>query len=237
MRVRDLWYDRSRRKTSRHPDRGGNPKAKRWLALWTGTDGHEHSKAFAKQSDAVKYATAMEADALRCIRYADPRRGAITVREYGDTKYLPSLLHLRPNSADTYASHLRTHVYPALGSRRIGTVTRTDVQSFVTALSAKLAPSTTETNCWRCSASMPASTLARSCSSGTGPAASRQVHATAGVGTRYRRCRGTSGRWPSKAAIMPQRSTSRASRSSAAPAGSSAPAVTARQGHALDPAL
>ena len=43
--------------------------------------------------------------------------------------------------------------------------------------------------------------LARSCSSGAGPAASRQVHATAGVGTRYRRCHGTSGRSPSKAAI------------------------------------
>ena len=144
-RVRDLWYDKSRRKTSRHPDEGGNPKAKRWLALWTGADGQEHSRALAKQTDAVKYATAMEADALRGIRYADPRRGAITVREYGDTKYLPSLLHLRPNSADTYASHLRTHVYPALGGRRIGTVTRSDVQSFVTAVSAKLAPSTTET--------------------------------------------------------------------------------------------
>lgn len=144
-RVRDLWHDRSRRKTSRHPDNGGNLKAKRWLALWTSTDGQEHSRAFAKQTDAVKYATAMEADALRGIRYADPRRGAITVREYGDTRYLPSLLHLRPNSADTYASHLRTHVYPALGSRRIGTVTRSDVQSFVTAISAKLAPATTET--------------------------------------------------------------------------------------------
>jgi integrase len=144
-RARDLWHDKNRRKTSRHPDQGGNPKAKRWPALWIDTGGPEYSKAFAKQTDAVKYATAMEADALRGIRYADPRRGAITVREYGETRYLPSLLHLRPNSADTYASQLRTHVYPALGSRRIGTVTRSDVQSFVTAVSAKLAPSTTET--------------------------------------------------------------------------------------------
>ncbi len=54
-------------------------------------------------------------------------------------------LHLRPNSSDTYASHLKNHVYPALGARRIGTITRTDVQSIVTAISAKLAPSTTET--------------------------------------------------------------------------------------------
>ncbi len=144
-RVRDLWHDWTRRKTVRHPDNGGNPKAKRWLAVWAGPDGREATRAFTKQSDAVKWATAMEADALRGIRYADPRRGSVTVREYGDTRYLPSLLHLRPNSADTYASHLRNHIYPALGDRRIGTVTRADVQSFVTAVAAKVAPATTET--------------------------------------------------------------------------------------------
>jgi len=144
-RVRDLWFDKGRRKTSRHPDQGGNPQAKRWLALWIGSDGQEHSKAFAKQSDAQKYGTAMEADALRGIRYADPRRGAITVREYGEDVFLPSMLHLRPNSTDTYTSHLRNHVYPALGARRIGSITRTDVQSFVSLVSSKVAATTTET--------------------------------------------------------------------------------------------
>lgn len=96
----------------------------RQLALWIGPDGQEHSRSFAKQSDAQKYGTAMQADALRGIRYADPRRGAIAVREYGEGVFLPSMLHLRPNSADTYASHLRNHVYPALGARKIGTITR-----------------------------------------------------------------------------------------------------------------
>ncbi len=144
-RVRDLWFDKNRNKSARHPDRGGNVKAKRWLALWIGPDGREDSKAFARQSDANRYATSMEADALRGIRYADPRRGAVTVRDFGENSYLPSLLHLRPNSASTYSSHLRTHIYPAFGERRIGTVRRSDVQSFITAISAKLAPTTTET--------------------------------------------------------------------------------------------
>jgi integrase len=144
-RVRDLWHDKGRRKTIRHPDEGGNPDAKRWLALWIGVDGLEHSKAFAKQSDAQKYATAMEADALRGIRYADPRRGAITIREYGEDAFLPSMLHLRPNSVDTYRSHLRNHVYPLLGSRKIGTITRTDAREFVKVVSAKVAPTTMQT--------------------------------------------------------------------------------------------
>jgi integrase len=134
-----------RKKTKRHPDEGGTKEAKRWRAVWEGTDGKEKSKFFTRQSDAQKYATSMEADALRGIRYADPRRGAITVEEYADTKFMPAMLHLRGNSVDTYQSHLKTHVYPALGKRKIGTVTRTDVQSFVTAISAKLAPSTVET--------------------------------------------------------------------------------------------
>jgi integrase len=164
-RVKDLWFSEvpvkdaegktvrdaqgrpvtEKKKTKKHPDNGGSKDAKRWLACWDGTDGKEKTRAFEKKAAAEKYATSMEADALRGIRYADPKLGAITVREYGETKFMPAMLHLRPNSADTYASHLKNHVYPALGARRIGTVTRTDVQSFVTAVSAKLAPSTTET--------------------------------------------------------------------------------------------
>jgi integrase len=135
-RVRDLWYDKSRRKTSRHPDIGGNPKAKRWLALWGGTDGQEHSKAFAKQTDAVKYATAMEADALRGIRYADPRRGAVTVREYAETRWLPAQHHHAPHTGRTYRAHLANQILPLIGSRRIGTVTRTDIKSLVAAMRA-----------------------------------------------------------------------------------------------------
>lgn len=163
--VRDLWFaekpvkdtegktvrdDRGRVvtervKTRRHPDNGGGKKAKRWQAVWEGPDGKEDTRLYAKQADAQKYLTLMEGDALRGVRYADPRRGAIIVREYGEAKFMPAMLHLRPNSAETYRSHLKNHVYPALGARRIGTVTKTDVQSFVTALSAKLAPSTVET--------------------------------------------------------------------------------------------
>jgi len=144
-RVRDLWYDKGRRKTARHPGEGGNKNAKRWLAVWMTADGTEASRAFAKRSDAEKHATLQEADAQRGIRPADPKRGSISVRDYGESKFLPAMLHLRPNSADTYVSHLRNYVYPLLGNRRLGTITRSDVQAFVTAVSGKLAASTTET--------------------------------------------------------------------------------------------
>jgi len=104
-RVRDLWYDRDRRKTARHPDKGGNPKAKRWLAVWAGPDGREATRAFAKQSDAVKYATAMEADALRGT-YIDPRAAKITVAQWCDT-WLAGYETRRPSTVRQARVHLR----------------------------------------------------------------------------------------------------------------------------------
>lgn len=86
----------------------------------------------------------MEADQLRGTN-VDPRRGAKRVRDYGDEKFLPSLVHLRPNSASTYASHLRNHIYPLLGDHRIGSLARQDIKAFVSAKAAELAPSTVET--------------------------------------------------------------------------------------------
>jgi integrase len=120
-------------------------RSSRALPCWATADSTEASRAFAKRGDAEKHATLQEADAQRGIRSADPKRGAIAVREYGESKFLPAMLHLRPNSADTYASHLRNHIYPVLGNRRLGTITRSDVQAFVTVVSGKVAASTTET--------------------------------------------------------------------------------------------
>ena len=39
----------------------------------------------------------------------------------------------------------RNHIYPVLGNRRLGIITRSDVQAFVIVISGKVAASTTET--------------------------------------------------------------------------------------------
>lgn len=132
-RTRDLWKDPARR-----------GRGRRWLAVWTGPDGHEHGKAFARKAEADRHGTAMEADQLRGV-YIDPRRGTVLARDYGEAKFLPSLVHLRPNSAATYASHLRTHWWPLVGDRQIRSLSKSDMKAAVAALSARLAPSTTET--------------------------------------------------------------------------------------------
>ena len=137
-RVKDLWLTSDRRRTAKYG------RGKRWLAVWSGPDGTEHTKAFDRKADAERHGASMEADQLRGL-YVDPRRGAQLVRDDAEDKFLPSLVHLRPNSVSTYASHLRTHVYPLLGDRRMGSLLKSDIKSFVAAKATERAPSTVET--------------------------------------------------------------------------------------------
>ncbi len=133
-RTRDLW---------KNPARQG--RGRRWLAVWTGPDGRECSRAFAKKADADRHGTAMEASRHRGA-YIDPRLGTQTVREYAEQQWLPRQMHLKPGSVRTYSSHLRNHVYPLLGDRRIGDVKRSDARNFAAAVAAKgVAPSTVKT--------------------------------------------------------------------------------------------
>jgi integrase len=151
-RVRDLWYTNGKDAdgnlikvpTKRHPDHGGSKTAKRWLACWFGPTGKEETKAFAVKTQAANHATTMEADRLRGV-YVDPKQGQQKLQEYGEARWLPAQLHLRPNSVELYGQHLRKHIYPRLGGRRIATLTRADMKAFVTAISSVLAPTTVST--------------------------------------------------------------------------------------------
>ncbi|MFG1942739.1 tyrosine-type recombinase/integrase [Nonomuraea sp. NPDC048826] len=151
-RVRDLWFrtvpgsdgQKHRQKTKRHPDNGGSKKAKRWLAIWIGLDGKEETKAFTTKVQAMNHGTAKEADRLRGV-YVDERRGRLLFREYAQDRWLPSQVHLRTNSLDTYTVHLNAHLIPALGERRIGSLTRADMKAVVARLNKTLAPTTVHT--------------------------------------------------------------------------------------------
>lgn len=135
-RVKDLWFSvvpvkdadgktvkgedgrarTERRKTSKHPDNTGNKDAKRWLAIWLDPDDNEKTKAFAKKTDAQKYADKMEADAIRGD-YVDP--------DAGKGKFGPlarTYLKMRKVSASSrrrYESTFTHHVEPAFGHRAL----------------------------------------------------------------------------------------------------------------------
>lgn len=154
-RVKDLWFSEVRdpadpekkvkRKTPRHPDNGGSKTAKRWLAVWIGPDGKEKTQAFDTKEKARAHGIAQEADRLRGV-YVDHQRGRMALKDFANDKWMPAQVHLRGTSAATYASHLKTHILPALGGRRLGDLNRSDLKAFVALLVSKgLAPSTIET--------------------------------------------------------------------------------------------
>jgi integrase len=127
-RVRDLWHDSSRRKTARHPDRGGNKDAKRWLAIWLDPGKAEKSKTFTTQDAAKKYAAKMEADAERG-EYVDPKAG---LEKFGAV----AVKHLRlrkvgASSRRRYESVYRNHVEPAFGARPVKSVRPSDISGWL----------------------------------------------------------------------------------------------------------
>ena len=98
------------------------------------------TRTFASKKEADAYAATTEADRLRGVMF-DPGRGRVTVRELG-AEWLASNPAKRADTRATDEYHLRTHIFPALGDRRIDSVVQTDVQSLVNHLSARLAPRT-----------------------------------------------------------------------------------------------
>jgi integrase len=127
-RVRDLWHDRKRRKTARHPDRGGNEDAKRWLAVWLDPDGKERTKAFTTQAAAKKYAAKMEADAERG-EYVDPKAGREKVGTLA-AKHV-RLRDVGASSRRLYEAALRNHVLPAFGDRSVKSVRPSEIREWL----------------------------------------------------------------------------------------------------------
>jgi integrase len=143
-RVKDLWFakvpfkdadgktvrdDEGRvvyvtRKTSKHPDRGGNKKAKRYLAIWTDPDGKEVTQAFARQIDAERHAKKMEADADR-DDYVSPKAGK---EKFGDLakRYL-RLRAVGGTSREKYERVYRNQVETVFAGRRVSAVRASEI--------------------------------------------------------------------------------------------------------------
>jgi integrase len=158
-RVKDLWHAevpdpaaprvpgeparRIKAKTARHPDKGGNKNAKRWLAVWLDPDGHEKSRAFATQVLAAAYAKRMDADVDRG-EYVDPKSGK---GQFGvlAVRYV----NLRPIGGGTknrYLSIYRNHIEPAFGGRSVAGVKASEIADWlVKGAGSKLGPGVKET--------------------------------------------------------------------------------------------
>ena len=115
-----------------------------FVTRWRDPDGKQRKRSFRKKGDADRFAATVEADKLRG-QYVDHRAGRVTLADFAEQRWLPSLVHVRPNTLDLYRAHLRNHVLPAFGSRSLASLRRQDCRTFVAALAAKLAPATVAT--------------------------------------------------------------------------------------------
>jgi hypothetical protein len=131
--VKDLWFTASRKKTSRHPDNGGNKNARRWLAVWITPDGKEATRAFATQDAARKYAAKMEADAERG-EYIAPKAGQ---EKFGDLarKHL-KLRDVGAASRSRYDSAFRNHIEPVFGNRTVKAIKPSEILEWLRKLGA-----------------------------------------------------------------------------------------------------
>lgn len=116
----------------------------KWRARYRDPSGKEHARHFARKVDAEQWLDEVKASILTG-QYVDPRAGRETLRSYAE-QWRAAKPH-RPTTAKAVEQHLRRYVYPALGERRLSSVTRSDVQSWATGLTRlhKLAPSTVRT--------------------------------------------------------------------------------------------
>lgn len=112
-----------------------------WQARFRGPDGKERSKSFARKLDAERWLTTEQA-ALFEGRWIDPRAGDTTVEAFA----LDWLANrpMRELSKLGYDRIIRLHVLPTFGRRRMSTIRPSEIEGWLAALSADLAPSTVQ---------------------------------------------------------------------------------------------
>lgn len=112
-----------------------------WRARYRDPAGREHAKHFARKVDAQRWLDE-QTTAMISGRYVDPN-DPTTFRAYAES-WRAAQVH-RDTTRAHVETHLRRHVYPHFGNRRMAAIRPSEVQAWVTRLSAGgLAPSTVQ---------------------------------------------------------------------------------------------
>ncbi|WP_156760023.1 tyrosine-type recombinase/integrase [Microbacterium karelineae] len=106
----------------------------RWVAGWYEPDGTQRQRLFARRSDAESFIAGIEDD-IRSDRYIDPSARERTYRDVAEA-WLASKNRIKGSSYYRYRRELDMYVLPQWGDRAIGTITRADVDSWITQLRA-----------------------------------------------------------------------------------------------------
>lgn len=105
----------------------------RWKATYRDPDRHQRSRTFLRKADAERWLRAMEATIDRGT-WVDPGLGRTTLEEFFFQHYLPSAVHLRPKTVETYRALATKHILPRLGARPLDRISRLDVETWLAQL-------------------------------------------------------------------------------------------------------
>jgi integrase len=111
-----------------------------YRARWRTPEGGTRGRTFTRKVDAQAHLTKIEAAKLGG-RYVDTSAERLTFGQYAQVWM--ERQHWRDSTAALVESNLRRHVLPVLGSRRLSTITRLDVEAW--ARGVRVAPSTLAT--------------------------------------------------------------------------------------------
>jgi len=128
----------------RHPETGGfvrlakgeSPRPKqdrRYQARWREPSGKEKAKNFRAKADAEAFITRIEADKQRG-NYVDPRVGDVLLSDFIES-YLATVDH-SDSRMDFYERATRLYILPALGDRRLGSLTPQDTRDLAASIEA-----------------------------------------------------------------------------------------------------
>lgn len=105
----------------------------RWRARYRGPDGRERSRTFSRRADAERFLAGVEVAKSRG-EWLDPARGSLTVEVWA-AGWLATRGDLRATTRARLESVLRLHVVPAFGTRRLSTLSNSEVREWVAGLS------------------------------------------------------------------------------------------------------
>jgi integrase len=104
----------------------------RYRARYVGPNGREHSKTFAKKSDAARHIVAQESRKAEGT-WVDPAAGQIKLRDYAD-RFMAGKHNLKPKTRASYVSLIETCIKPTLGDFSLSALRSQVVDDWVHAL-------------------------------------------------------------------------------------------------------
>jgi integrase len=113
----------------------------RYRVRYRTPDGRGRSKSFRKRADADRFAAVIEADKARGV-FVDPAFGRMTLGQYVEEHYRPTMHALELTTKARDDSYLRTHVLPAFGGRPLSSIDHASCQQWVNELAGRRSPAT-----------------------------------------------------------------------------------------------